>query len=190
MIDHDAALLRLDGLAEASRARDPQALTEVYELTADLLLSIVLGIVRDRETAYDVVQDAFGRYVEHCAEIRGSGRSIRAWLIRTARNRALDVLRSADHRRTDATAELPELPGVDETVAAVLDTEPTPEFALAFAALTPDQRMVLTLRHVHGMSGEEVGRIMERSRAAVYVLAQRAERRMRDVLGERSIPGG
>jgi RNA polymerase sigma factor (sigma-70 family) len=58
------------------------------------------------------------------------------------------------------------------------------DFEAALSELTDQQRAVLFLRHVMGMSGHEVASILEINRAAVFATASRAERRLRRLLGD------
>ncbi len=58
------------------------------------------------------------------------------------------------------------------------------------AELTDQQRAVLFLRHVMGMSGREVAAVLETNRAAVFATAARAERRLRQVMSDDASAGG
>lgn len=182
MAQADPTLDRLHELADDVRRRDADALAEVHALTVQMLVAVAVTVVRDRELAQDVVQDAFLSLVDHCAEIRGDGYALRAWLVRTVRNRAIDVVRSARYRWEDVRDELPDAGDGDDVTERVLSGELDPSFLAAFAQLTDDQRVALVLTHVVGLSGAEVGDALGRSRAAVYLLLQRAVRRMRTLL--------
>ena len=179
----DPVLDELTALVPAMRALDEAALTRTYELTADLLGSIALGVVRDRGTAEEVVQETFVRFVQSVGDLRADdGRAVRAWLVRTARNLGIDRTRAASWQREDAVERLPDLDrspaAEEEATAEVLD----PAMQAALEQLTEDQRTAIVLRYVVGMSGAEIGSVLERNRAAVYTLLRRAERRLRNLL--------
>ncbi len=162
----------------------------VYDLTSNLLASIALGMLGNRTAAEDVVQDVFVRLAQHAGNLHGDdGRAVRAWLVRTVRNRCLDVRKSATSRLERAAADVVEdratAPGAD----TFLETDLSPELAAALERLTEDQRTALVLSHVAGMSGNEVGAVLGRNRAAVYTLLRRAERAMRTHLAEGVRPG-
>lgn len=146
-----------------------------------MLASVAHAMLRDRARAEDVVQDVFLALVRSAASLRtDDGIALRAWLVRTTRNRCIDLLRSAStrHERSaedpgrvmEPTAPLDRPPSVDE-----LD----PALARALDLLTPDQRLVLLLRHVEGFTTREVARMTGRSRAAVHALVARAQRVLR-----------
>lgn len=181
MTASDRVRTELDQLADRLRARDPDALARCYELTADLLASVALGILRDHHDAQDAVQDAFVSFARNAHRVEGDGRSIRAWLVQAVRSRSIDRVRSASRRREAPTSELPPQP-------APPDPDPfeevaDPEFERAFARLTESQRTAMILYHVHGLSGHETAAAMGSNRAAVYTLLRRAEASMRRRLG-------
>jgi DNA-directed RNA polymerase specialized sigma24 family protein len=59
-----------------------------------------------------------------------------------------------------------------------------PDLQAALAKLTGRQRSLVMLRHVAGMSGEEIALVTKSNRSAVYAALGRAERRLRSLLGE------
>ncbi len=133
----------------------------------------------NHQRAEDVVQDAFVKLAQHAPTFRGEdGRALRAWLVKTVRNRCLDVRGSAAsrlERSGDAATEVDTAPPAD----AELDRDLSPELATALAGLTHEQRTALVLVHVAGFSGAEVGEVLGKNRAAVYALVRRAERAVR-----------
>lgn len=181
----------LDGIAAVLprlRAGDDDAFAAMHDLLAPMLGSLALGVVRDAETAADVVQDAFVAFVVALPGLEmASPRAVRAWLATTTRNRALDVLRSAERsRRADVEVggvELADEPGHDPV--AITD----PEMAAALEALPEDQRSALLLTHVAGLSAGEAGAALGRSRTAVYGLVRRGQRALRTSLGSRGRSG-
>lgn len=181
----DPVLRELDGVADGIRRRDEGAFARAYQLTADLLASIAVGIVGDRQLAEDAVQEAFVSLVQAADRFQGDGRSLRAWLVKATRHRCIDHLRSAASRREETPGELPDdpRPAVDP-----FGDDPDPGFVAAFSQLTEEQRTVLVLRHVAGMSGEEVADVVGSNRDAVYAQAARAERRLRKLLARPSGP--
>ena len=70
-----------------------RSLRQVFEAEESALLRYAFGLVGQRETAEDLVQEAFVRLHAHWDEVA----SPRAWLFRTIRNLALNHLR--DHQR-------------------------------------------------------------------------------------------
>ncbi len=68
-----------------------ESLVEVFEREEAPLLRFAVGLVRNRETAEDIVQDAFLKLQEVFAEVENP----RAWLYRSVRNQGVSHLRRA-----------------------------------------------------------------------------------------------
>ena len=169
----------LDTLVPALKRRDPVAFRQLYEDLADSLGRFAFGILRDRSMAEDVVQQAFLEFVQAAPTLKGSGRSVRAWLYRSVRFRCLDELRRRSRRPEDLTNELPELESTDtDPMEEMLD----PVIEVALDSLTPEQRTVVLLRHVEGLSGSEVAKVVGSNRVAVYAMTSRAEASLRRAL--------
>jgi RNA polymerase sigma factor (sigma-70 family) len=81
---------------------DKPTLRQVFEAEESPLLRYAFGLVGQRETAEDLVQDAFVRLHAHWAEVA----TPRAWLFRTVHNLALNHLR--DHHRETPIESQPE----------------------------------------------------------------------------------
>lgn len=168
-----------DALPEGVRRLAPEAFRELYERHADGLNSFAHSLLRDRGAAEDAVQQAFLELVKAAPKIRGDERSLRAWLFRSVRFRCLDEIRRRDRRREILHAQVPE-----ELDASLPPQGDADDLGTALAQLTEQQRTVLFLRHVMGMSGHEVAVVLDLNRAAVFATAARAERRLRTLLGE------
>ena len=74
---------------------DPEALRAVYDREARWLLGVALRIVRDRETAHNVLQDAFQQIWQRAGSYRRALGSARGWIYTVVRHRALDEVRRA-----------------------------------------------------------------------------------------------
>jgi RNA polymerase sigma-70 factor (ECF subfamily) len=163
--------------AAVDRARDGEddALRLIYLLYADNVFGFVLAIVRDEHDAEDITSEVFARLPRALGHYRTSATPFAGWLLRVARNAALDHLRAqrsvplAEIRATGASAELQAVERLDALKAAL-------------AALPEDQRQVMLLRLVAGLTPGEVAERLGRSVDAVHALQHRARRRLREEL--------
>ena len=170
------ASAELDELVDGVRERRDDAFSAVYRLTASGLVSYAYGMLRDRPAAEDAVQQAFLELARSAPSIRGDGRSLRAWLYKSVRFGCLDEIRRRERHPETPTATVPDRAFDDELEL------PDPTLRAALHALNERQRSLIVLRHVVGLSGEEVARVVGIPRSAVYAATARAERRLKKEL--------
>jgi RNA polymerase sigma factor (sigma-70 family) len=165
-------------------------LTELFRLEYARVVASVLRIVRDVDVAEDVVQDAFAQALARWPAT-GPPERPGAWLLTTARRRALDRLRGA--RRADARAAAlayeTALGALDEG-PDVTDPEPISDdrlrliFTCCHPALPEDSRVALTLRLVGGLTTLEIARAFLVTEPTIAQRLVRAKRAIR----ERALP--
>lgn len=136
-----------------------KALATLYDRYAGLLLTMASKLLGDRAMAEDLVQDVFMEVWRRAGAFDASRGSVRTWLLVRLRSRALDRLRSAQHRREvaveDVTPHRVQVEGDDPTLspdrkAVVAALEQLPE----------DQRVVIELSYFHGLSSSEIAEKM------------------------------
>jgi len=174
-LDHPPDAVALVAAA-TSRARlgDEDALRLLYLLYADNVFGYVLAIVHDEHDAEDITSEVFARLPRALTRYRVSGTPFVAWLLRVARNAALD------HRRAQRSVPLAEVPAASE--AQVHAHERLDDLRAALEALPADQCQVLVLRLIAGLTPGEVAERLGRSVDAVHALQHRARRRLREEL--------
>jgi RNA polymerase sigma factor (sigma-70 family) len=160
--------------------------TEAFREEYARVVASVLRIVRDIDAAEEVVQEAFEQALAHWPA-DGTPARPGAWLLTTARRRALDRLRRS--RRVDsyshAVAYEATLSATDEPFD-VSDPETIPDdrlrliFTCCHPGLAPDSRVALTLKLVGGLSTEEIGRAFLVPEPTIAQRLVRAKRTIRD----------
>jgi len=148
-LDDSEETLRQTRLAVArAKEGDRDAVRFLYSLYSDNVYGYVRSIVRDEHDAEDV--------------------PFFAWLLRLARNVAIDHLRANRSGPSDYVVdhEDPAVSSLDRPLA-VRD---------ALAALPRDQREVMILRHVLGLSPAEIATRIGRTEASVHGLQHRGRR--------------
>ena len=169
----------LDDHVEGIRNRSEEAFRRVYDALADDLASFAYGMLSDRRTAEDVVQQSFVELVKGAHKIKGDGRALRAWLYKSVRYRCLDEYRRRSRRPETPSDVLPEVAVENDPLADQL----APELETALSTLNKRQRTAVVLRHVVGLSGEEIAEVIGSTRRATYALLDRAEAKLRTELG-------
>lgn len=114
---------------------------EVFESEEGPLLRFACGMVRQRETAEDLVQEAFLKLHAHWDGVANP----RAWLFRTVRNLALNHLR--DHRRETVTDEPPEWDDARGPESRLARLEAVGAVRLLLAELGEDDRRLIELKY-------------------------------------------
>jgi len=157
----------LDMLLDAIRAGDRAALRRLYDATSGHLLMVAMRVLRRRELAEEVVQDAFVKVWHHAGTFEASKATPMTWLINIVRNRAIDVLRGARGERAallpadddDAALEVA-APDTHDPAHACEARQDRWLMASGIATLTPPQRQAITLAYYGGMSHSEVAAAM------------------------------
>jgi RNA polymerase sigma-70 factor (ECF subfamily) len=148
---------------------DRDAVRFLYLRYADNVYGYVRTIVRDHHDAEDVTQQVFAKLMTAIVKYEQRGVPFVAWLLRMSHNAAVDAVRA--RRATPAE----EIFGPDDA-----HCEDAPEKARslheALAALPEDQRQVVVLRHVCGLSPVEIAERLGRTNSSVYGLHHRGRR--------------
>ena len=133
-----------------------EVLASLYDLASDRLYGLALWHTGSREDARDVVQEVFVKLAEKKSQLRGVRRP-RAWLLTVTHRAAVDVVRRRGRLRDDRLEDFPYLEAAVDDPGRAADAE---RLTRLVAALPPNQRDVLYLRHFAECSFAEIGRIV------------------------------
>jgi RNA polymerase sigma-70 factor (ECF subfamily) len=174
-----------DVLLTAVCGRNEAALRSLYERYADLVYTVALRIVGDRDLAQEVLQDVFLRCWERADTFRSERGHVGGWLIGIARNRAVDVLRSRQHQARlreqgswalDGAAEKPD------------HADPLDQLALrqavmtALEAIPPVQRHTIELAFYSGFTQAEIAEVTATPLGTVKTRIRDGMQRLRSLL--------
>jgi RNA polymerase sigma-70 factor, ECF subfamily len=174
-LDHSPRAERLV-LAAVERAKegDADALRFLYLRYADNVYGYVCSIVRDEFEAEDVTQQIFAKLLTSLERYQPRVVPFSAWVLRVAHNAAID------HVRARRPVPLEEVHPPDATADDARGRERFADLRLALDALPPEQRDVLVLRFLVGLTPREVAERIGRSEDAVHGLQHRGRRRLRN----------
>ena len=181
------------GLFSRIAVRDETALADLYDRHSRLAYSVIVRILRSSSDAEDVLQETFVRVWSRAETYDARLGSPAAWLMRIARNRAIDRLRAkrvrgdiaveqgtgpdgeADRVPEPATRETPEVVLQEKTTACALRT--------AMVVLSVAQRELIEAAFFEGYTHQELstrfgvplGTVKTRIRAGLTAMRARLE---------------
>lgn len=157
---------------------DREAVRFLYLRYADNVYSYVRSIVRDDFEAEDVTQQVFAKLMVVIRKYESRGVPFSSWILRIAHNAAID------HMRKCRAVPAAEVYGADERVPEG-NEDRSRELRLALADLPDEQRDVIVLRHLVGLSPTEIAGRMGKTEPSVHGLHHRGRAALRTALVER-----
>ena len=174
----DADLLR------AVAGGDERAFASVYDRYSPILLGLLLRILRSRAEAEDVLQEVFLQVWQQARSFdQARGRAF-TWLVTLARSRAIDRLRAVDSRERAAQRSAEGAPPPPAPAAwaeeEAIRAERAEAVHSALEELPEEQRQVLVLAYLEGMSQSEIaaaknqplGTVKTRTRSGLKKLSE------------------
>jgi len=175
-VGHDRGASRRHRLRERHGIDE---LTRAYRDERAKCVAILGRVLGDLDLAEDAVQDAFLRAAERWPR-EGVPANPGAWIVATARNRAIDVIRREQTlaRKTELLARAEQLPQDEEAV--IPDERLELIFACCHPALAAEAQVALTLSLVGGLTTPEIARGFLVPEATLAQRLVRAKRKIRD----------
>ena len=164
------------------RDRATLAVQTVYRDEGGRILARLIRLVRDFDLAEEVLQEALAAALEQWPAAGIPDRPY-AWILRAARNKAIDRIRR--RARFEADADALEQLAADEGVvesgegAAFGDDQLRLIFTCCHPALAPESQIALTLRTLCGLSTEEIARAFLVQEATMAQRLVRAKQKIR-----------
>ena len=170
-----AELLARRRVAQAvvcAQGGEVEAIGFLYVRYADDIHTYVRSIIHDCHEAEDVTQQVFAKMIRVIGSYEEREVPFLAWLMRVARNQALDHIRRY------------RLVPVEEVLGAGACADPAGgermmDLREALAELPIDQREVIVLRHLAGLSPPEIALLTGRSESSIHGLHHRGRRALR-----------
>ncbi len=134
-------------------------LERAYREEFGRVVAVLIRVLGDFDLAEDAVQDAFATAAQRWPR-DGVPRNPGAWIITTARNRAIDRIRREQtlRRKVELLARLDEIPAEEQDMTAIPDDRLALVFTCCHPALPGEAQIALTLREVCGLTTPEIAR--------------------------------
>lgn len=175
-------------LIASARKGDARAFNQLVLLYQSMAYNLAYRILSNPDAAADATQDAFLSAFKAMRKFRGG--SFKAWILRIVTNACYDQLRSKQRRPTNSLDDLPVdedhiryLRDEAELPAEFVERQELNQFIQAgISTLPDDQRMVVVLSDIQGMSYQEIAQITGASLGTVKSRLSRGRAKLRDYL--------
>jgi RNA polymerase sigma-70 factor, ECF subfamily len=180
-------------LIERCRGGDIAAFEPLVEKYRQRVWRLAYNVLRDKEEAWDVAQEAFIKAYQALPSFRGQS-AFYTWLYRITMNVAADRARSrAAQGRAFGTDRIPE----EDWERVITDPEPREaspadaaarreerqKIMTALDQLSEDHRRIIMLGDLEGLSYREIAETLEIPMGTVMSRLHNARKKLRDVLG-------
>lgn len=182
-------------MVAAAQRGDLAAFNQLVSTHEQRVYNLAYRMLNDAEAAADATQDAFFQAYRALSQYRGG--SFKSWLLRIASNICYDRLRSRNRRPTTSLDEMIEeaekVGGADlglledhrsDPVDFATRRELARELAQALQSLPDEQRIVVILSDVQGMSYDEIVYITGASLGTVKSRISRGRLKIREYLSK------
>lgn len=177
-------------LVEASLDGDNKAFGRLVERYQRRVYALAFGILRNRDDAWDVAQEAFVKAYKNLGTFEGNS-AFYTWLYRITYNLCLDTVRSKSRRDTvqldekkaheDALADQ-DSQRVEHPVEALDRRELAEVLQKAMTQLSEKHRAIIVLREIEGLSYEEMADVLKISKGTVMSRLFHARRNLQLLL--------
>lgn len=165
-------------------ARDPAALSELYDRYNRIAYSIIVRTLRDTQAADDVLQDVFLCIWEK-GHMFDTACGVRPWVMTIARNRAIDHFRSLGKLRLhDLPAEQLDRVFSHATKEMYSHSLILVVLQKATARLSASQRHLLDLAYFKGFTQSEIAESLHQPLGTVKTRVRATLRLLRDQIGK------
>jgi RNA polymerase sigma-70 factor (ECF subfamily) len=166
-------------LALAART-DLAAFGLLYERHVESVFRFLRARGASEDEAADLAAVTFERALSAIHRYRPQGAGFPAWVLRIARNAAIDAARTRRHEPLDVMVDAPAVGPDESPETAAIAREDRDRVRILIAALPEAQRDALALRYGTGLSPGEVALVIGKSEGATKKLLTRALGRLRE----------
>jgi RNA polymerase sigma-70 factor, ECF subfamily len=172
------------------RRKDPSAFELLVKTHQDRVFDFCFRMLGDKEEACDLVQDIFVSIHQHVEKFRADAK-LSTWIFRVSKNHCLNRLKYLRRRGRGRSDELGDVREAELAAAAGAPGRPDEaldaqdERALvhrAISQLEEDQRMLVVLRDIEGLSYEEIVEITDLAVGTVKSRLHRAREKLANII--------
>lgn len=190
------ANMKLEDLFLLAKKGDGRAFEQIVLSTENAVYNLALSLLKNKEDAEDVTQETYLRLWRSIAELKIES-SLKLYILKTARNLALDLIRK-NSRREDADTVIQGTDGEFEVDIEDTDSSFRPDIAYlqnieakavreSIGELPTAARELIILRDVEGLSYSEIATMLGIAEGTLKSKLFRARARLRRIILSKNI---
>lgn len=190
------ANMKLEDLFLLAKKGDGGAFEQIVLSTENAVYNLALSLLKNKEDAEDVTQETYLRLWRSIAELKIES-SLKLYILKTARNLALDLIRK-NSRREDADTAIQGTDGEFEIDIEDTDSSSRPDIAYlqnieakavreSIGELPTAARELIILRDVEGLSYSEIATMLGIAEGTLKSKLFRARARLRQIILSKNI---
>lgn len=171
-------------LLAATGRRDQRAFARLYELSSARLFGVALKLLRRRDWAEEVLQEAFVSVWQHAGEYNDSLAAPLTWMTAIVRNRCLDWLRRPKHETTSDDETLFESIPDDALgpLERLVQSSVSKSIFSCLQRLAARERQTIALAFLHGLTHSELAEHLKEPLGTVKTYVRRGLAQLKDCL--------
>ena len=172
--------------------RNNDALEVLYDRYASAVMGLAYRILRNRQSAEEVVQETFWRVWERADTFNAERGKFTSWLFSIARRYAIDLTRRAKIRPSSADNEsdvemMQKTPSDENVMNAVSTSIQSEKVKDAISHLPPEQVEVIQMAYYEGLTRREIADATQTPVGTIHTRARLALRKLQALLQSEGI---
>lgn len=188
--------MKLEDLLLLAKKGDGRAFEQIVLQTERAVYNLALSIVKKKEDAEDVTQETYLRLWRVASELKLES-SLKLYILRTARNLALDIIRK-NSKRDEIDTVILDADGEFEIDIADASSDSRPDTSYlhkvekeavrqSIEELPPAAREIIVLRDIEGLSYTEIAAMLGIAEGTLKSKLFRARERLRKIILSKNI---
>lgn len=162
------------------KSAQKQLFLRAYDELSNVLFKHAYFRVSNREVALDMVQECFTKTWNHMAQGKEIS-DMKSFLYRVINNLIIDYYRKSKSSSLDSLLD----DGFDVVDQSISSSETISELSLVkrhLNAMPPSDKEVIVMRHIDGLSIQEIAKLLDESENAISVRLHRAMKRLQSLI--------
>ena len=169
---------------------DTHAFAVLVDRYKDLVFTLAIRMLKNREEAEEVSQDTFIKVYKALPKFKGDSK-LSTWVYKVAYNTCLDSIKKNNRRQSEVTIDSfteNQIKTLDNALSALEEKEQQQTIQDCLQQLSSKDSFLLTLFYFEELSLEEVSKVVGMAPNTVKVNIHRARKRLASILKQRMEP--